>query len=93
MRRQILDMVSKTVGELSKEDSCQNHRKKCFHAFRHTWVGALRRADVPEEIRKRLGGWKIHGAEGSYGPEHLPRLLKYLRKINYPGLDLSSLYP
>jgi integrase len=67
-------------------------RKECFHAFRHTWVGALRRADVPEEIRKRLGGWKIHGAEHSYGPEHLPRLLKYLRKVNYPGLDLSALY-
>jgi site-specific recombinase XerD len=68
-------------------------RKECFHAFRHTWVGALRRADVPEEIRKRLGGWKIHGAEGSYGPEHLPRLLKYLEKVEYPGLDLNAFCP
>jgi integrase len=67
-------------------------RKECFHAFRHTWVGALRRADVPEEIRKRLGGWKIHGAESSYGPEHLPRLLSYLEKVEYSGLDLSAFY-
>jgi len=68
-------------------------RKECFHAFRHTWVGALRRADVPEEIRRRLGGWKIHGAEGSYGPEHLPRLLNYLEKVEYPDLDLNAFCP
>jgi hypothetical protein len=45
---------------------------------------------VPEEIRRRLGGWKIQGAEAGYGPEHLPRLLKYLRKVEYPGLDLAA---
>jgi len=50
-------------------------------------------ADVPEEIRKRLGGWKIHGAEGGYGPEHLPRLLKYLEKVEYPGFDLNAFCP
>ena len=76
-----------------KRIAVKTSRKECFDAFRHTWVGALRRAEVPEEIRKRLGGWKIHGAEGGYGPEHLPRLLNYLAKADYPGLDLSTLYP
>jgi integrase len=72
-----------------KRIGVKQSRDECFHSFRHTWVGALRRADVPEEIRKRLGGWKIHGAEAGYGPEHLPRLLKYLRKVDYPDLDLK----
>jgi integrase len=72
-----------------KRIGVKQSRDECFHSFRHTWVGALRRADVPEEIRKRLGGWKIHGAEAGYGSEHLPRLLKYLRKVDYPDLDLK----
>lgn len=66
-------------------------RSECFHSFRHTWVGELRRIDVPEEIRRRLGGWKIHGAEANYGSENLPRLLTYLKKVEYPDLDLVPL--
>lgn len=69
-------------------------RKECFHSFRHTWAAALRRADVPEEIRRILGGWKTDAsAESGYGAEHLPRLLKYLEKLKYPSLDLTALAP
>ena len=73
----------------------KTERKQCFHAFRHTWTGGMRRADVAQEIRQALGGWK-RGDESSeigYGSQHFPRLLKYLEKLEYPNLDLSHLTP
>lgn len=69
-------------------------RNERFHTFRHTWNGGLRRADVPQEIRRALGAWvQDKSAELGYGPQHYPRLLKYLEKLEYPGLSLSHLYP
>ena len=53
----------------------------------------MRRADVPEEVRKILGGWSDDSAESGYGAQDMKRLLKYLKKLSYPGLDLSHLYP
>jgi hypothetical protein len=69
-------------------------RKECFHTFRHNWNEGLRRADVREEIQDRLGGWKTPGSAGrNYGGQPMDRLLMYLQKLEYPGLDLSALYP
>ena len=48
------------------------------------------------EILKAVGGWSQgnlvsddYGNEDEYGPD---QLLKYVKKIKYPGLDLSHLY-
>jgi len=68
-------------------------RKECFHAFRHTWNAGMRRADVSEEIRRAIGGWKDESSEIGYGAQHFPRLLKYLEKLEYPGLNLTHLLP
>jgi len=66
-------------------------RKECFHTFRHNWNEGLRRADVREEIQDRLGGWKTPGSAGrNYGRQPMDRLLKYLEKLEYPGLDLNA---
>lgn len=66
-------------------------RKECFHALRHTWNEAARRADVREEIQERLGGWKTPGSSvRDYGKYPLEWLLKYLEKVEYPGLDLTA---
>lgn len=70
-------------------------RKQCFHSLRHTWNAGMRRADVPEEIRKAIGGWKRgnESAESGYGSQDMARLLKYLEKLNYTGLEFSHLCP
>jgi len=68
-------------------------RNECFHSFRHTWNTGMRRGDIPEEIRKILGGWSNSSAESGYGAQDMGRLLKYLEKLSYPGLSLSPLYP
>jgi hypothetical protein len=69
-------------------------RKECFHALRHTWNEAARRADVREEIQERLGGWKTPGSSvRDYGRYPLEWLLKYLKRVEYPGLDLTALRP
>lgn len=99
------DAINATTGKLSSwyqkpyaryltRIGIKTGRDECFHAFRHTWNGGLRRADIPQEIRRALGGW-VHdkSAELGYGPQHYPRLLKYLERLEYPGLELKHLYP
>jgi integrase len=70
-------------------------RGECFHTFRHTWTGGLRRGGVAEEYRQALGGWKRSNAsaETRYGPQHFPLLHSMLCKLDFPGLLLDHLRP
>lgn len=68
-----------------------------FHSFRHTWRDAFRKAHVkphvPEEIVQAMGGWKGSGQDKEYGNGYTAEALyKELKKVRYPGLELSHLY-
>ena len=83
----------KPFSNYLKKIGVKTDRGQCFHSFRHTWNGGMRRVDVPQEIRRALGGWKDESSEASYGPDYIPRLFRYVEKLEYPGLDLSRLAP
>jgi len=76
-----------------KKIRVKTDRKQCFHTFRHTWNGGMRRVGAPQEIRRALGGWKDESSEVSYGPDYFPRLFKCVEKLEYPGLVLAHLSP
>jgi len=69
----------------------------CFHSFRHTFEDALRDADVAVEIQEKLGGWAASSgnksSRKSYGRGYLVKKLnENIKRVKYPGLDLSHLY-
>lgn len=73
-----------------------------FHSFRHTARQALRRADLFREAGHRADekiddafGWsKGKGMSSHYGQGWaVDELAKLVAVIEYPGLDLSHLYP
>ncbi len=68
--------------------------KTSFHSFRHNFRDALREANVGREPMLALGGWAGQGvADQVYGGGLRPRTLaKEIRKIRYPGLDLTHLH-
>jgi integrase len=69
--------------------------KTSFHSFRHTFRDALREADISEERVRRIGGWVGNGgADQLYGKGLRPSTLaREIKKIKFPGLGLSHLYP
>lgn len=85
----------KGVGIPKKTGAFPNERKYSFHSFRHNFRDELRRIDAPTEIVELLGGWASGGkaVNKSYGSGYEPdQLYDYIKKITYPGLDLSHLY-
>ena len=73
-----------------------------FHSFRHTARQALRRADLfrqaghraDEHIDDAFGWSKGQGMASRYGEDWpVDELAKLVALIEYPGLDLSHLYP
>jgi len=68
-------------------------RDQVFHSFRHTFTDGLRVAGVPEDVRRRLGGWKDNTSlESRYGGRLPAHLAKNLAKLKFDGLDLSHLH-
>jgi integrase len=71
-------------------------QKVVFHSFRHTFISALRRADVPREVRTALVGHEDDDSirnethEG-YGEEAFNRLAKAVQAVCWPGLELDAL--
>lgn len=76
-----------------KKIGVKKDRNQTFHSFRHTWNSGLRRVEVPQEIRRSLGGWKDASSESTYGSQYFPNLLKHLEKLTFPELDLTHLLP
>jgi integrase len=63
--------------------------KTSFHSFRHNFRDAMRLADVPDWIAKRLGGWKEQGTDAVYGGNtSVGVLLEQIRKLNFRALDI-----
>ncbi|MFX4223500.1 MAG: site-specific integrase [Thalassobaculum sp.] len=88
------DKYSQTFQRFSARCGVWVHRRKVFHSFRNSFNDALRDGGVSEELRKAINGWSDqHNMDGRYGRGHkLEMLNKAIRKVAYPGLDLSHLY-
>jgi len=85
----------KGVGIPSKVGIFPNEQRFTFHSFRHNFRDELRRIEAPIEIVELLGGWSSGGnaVHQDYGKGYTPdHLFKYVKKVGYPGLDLSHLY-
>ena len=66
--------------------------KTTFHSFRHTWRDAARNARIPDETADAIGGWRRDGTSSRYGAGASQKvLLEEIRKIEFPGVDLSHL--
>ena len=66
-----------------------------FHSFRHNYRDALREAQISLERVRALGGWRrdSEGEESIYGRGlRAATLYGEIKKIHYPGLDLSHLH-
>jgi integrase len=68
--------------------------RQSFYSFRHSFRDALRRADAPAHALQALGGWSQGSLTSSnYGDKTDPDYtLKFVKKISFPGLDLSGLW-
>lgn len=75
------------------DQTCDDATTATFHSFRHHFRTMLMNAGVPVEMAEALGGWssKHSSSEAEYRHAQLPALLKALRKVRYPKLDLSHL--
>lgn len=67
-------------------------RRKVFHSFRHNFVDACRRGGLDEAEQDALLGHSGKTMGRRYGSDYPnQRLAEAIRKIAYPGLDLSHL--
>ena len=85
----------KGLGIPRKTGVPPHERQYTFHSFRHNFRDELRRTEAPAEIVELLGGWASgnKAVNKSYGSGYEPdQLCKYVKKVSYPGLDLSHLY-
>jgi len=62
-----------------------------FHSTRHTATSRLRAADVRKDVSEEIIGHESKDTHSGYGKVDIPTLKVAVDKINYPGLDLSSL--
>lgn len=67
-----------------------------FHSFRHTFISALRRAGVEREVRVAIVGHDEadsirNDVHDTYGEEAFNRVVDAVRKVEWPGLDLTAI--
>lgn len=64
-----------------------------FHSFRHAFRDGLADAGVDEQWADKLGGWSGGGTGRGYGEGGaIATFDRELRRLRYPGLDLSGLH-
>jgi integrase len=68
--------------------------RQSFYSFRHSWRDALRRIDAPPATLAAVGGWSQGKlTSDDYGDKSDPDFqIKFIRKISFPGLELSALH-
>jgi integrase len=72
---------------------------RVFHSFRHSFKDALRAAGIGEDINDALTGHSGGGVGRQYGAKSMVRrfglaqLHQAVAKVEYPGLDLTHLFP
>ena len=94
-RDYLSDQPSKFFGKLIKRMLGEDTHV-VFHSFRHTFISALRRAEVPRDVRTALVGHDeadlIRGeAHDGYGEEAFGRLVKAVNAVEWRGLDLCGM--
>ena len=67
---------------------------KVFHSFRHSFIDALRVANIGDEVKNALLGWSGGGIPARYGAKDKAarfrhRLAEAVGDVSYTGLDLS----
>ncbi len=78
-----------TIGDAEKR-TC----KLAFHSFRHTMEDAMRVAGIEARIQDALIGHDTDHVSARYGEGYKPpRLYEEMKKVQFPGLDLSHLHP
>lgn len=68
-------------------------KKTTFHSFRHCYRDAMREAGLSRDVVLALGGWEGGSVDDDYGNGlRASTLHSQIKKISYPGLDLSHLH-
>ena len=77
-----------------KQRTLSEECKATFHSFRHHFRSALGELGVPISDVEMLGGWELvkRSSERRYDQPTIQRLFAHVRRVEYPGLDLSHLY-
>ena len=67
--------------------------RQSLYSLRHSARDALRQIDAPPDVLQALGWSQGRLVSDDYGDKSDPdHLMKYVKRIGYPGLDLSFLY-
>jgi integrase len=85
---------SKWWGRYARKHGLTDPRK-VFHSFRHTIKDAFREAGVEEQVGDAITGHAPKTEGRKYGSSQYPlaQLAEGIKKVKYPGLDLSHLLP
>jgi integrase len=68
--------------------------RQSFHSTRHAFTDALRRAGATGEVIDGLLGWSRGNMRDRYGSgPWIKMLAEVVERVEFPGLDLSHLYP
>ena len=91
-RRGYYDRAQKAVNRELRRCGAVGERQS-FHSTRHNFRDALREAGAPRDAVLALGGWAGGGGiDDMYGGGlRTGTLARWVRRIRYPGLDLSHL--
>ncbi len=83
---------SKWWGRYARKHGLTDPRK-VFHSFRHTIKDAFREAGVEEQVGDAITGHAPKTEGRKYGSSQYPlaQLAEGIKKVEYPGLDLSHL--
>lgn len=82
---------SRDFGRLKRRLGFNQHLLD-FHAFRHGFKDAVRRATQSDEIRNQLMGHAASNTGSRYGSgDDLVTLAEVMARVDYPGLDLTHL--
>jgi integrase len=95
------DRLKKRTGSFSKLFMRYLRRKlkitdstRAFHSFRHGFKDVCRENSVPLPVHDAFTGQVGEGSGKKYGGVEYPlaALFQEMKKVRYPGLDLSHLY-
>ena len=75
-------------------DVIKLEQRQTFYSFRHSFRDALRRIGAPADTLQAVGGWSQGKVTSdAYGDPYDPDVhFKIIRKISFPGSDLSPLH-
>lgn len=83
---------SKWYGRHVRQKVGISDQRKVFHSYRHSFKDAGRECGIETSLVDALQGHTDRSVSGSYGSGYsLKALDKAMRRIRYPGLDLSCL--